>query len=178
MMKKQGSARHLATPRTLLFLERDQKWLFMQGAAHKWWAGRFNGIGGSVEAGEDILSAALREAEEETALRPEQLDLAAIIHIVAEPAVLLFVFLGTLPPGELRPCNEGTFHWLSRQELADSSLPLMSDLPFLLARLWKWQAKNSSLTCAAGPLSGHASPLYFLYDFSDGFVAQEGRLPL
>ena len=168
-MKKQGSARHVVTPRTVLFLKRDKKWLFIQGAAHKWWAGKFNGIGGSVEAGEDILSAALRETEEETGLRPEQLDLAAIIHIAAEPAVLLFVFLGTLPPGELRPCHEGTFHWLSRQELADPNLPLMADLAFLLPRLWKWQAENP-------PHSGQACPLSFFYDFSDGFIAHEGQL--
>lgn len=161
-MKKQGIARHLTTPRTLLFLQRDQKWLFIQGAAHKWWAGKFNGIGGSVEANEDILSAALRETKEETGLYPTQLDLAAVIHIMIEPAALLFVFIGTLPDGDILPCDEGTFHWLSAQELADPTLPLMPDLPFLLPHLWRWQVSDG--------------PRYFLYDFSDEFTVHEGVL--
>ena len=161
-MKKQGIARHLVTPRTLLFLQREQKWLFIQGADHKWWAGKFNGIGGSVEAGEDILTAALREAEEETGLYPTELDLAAIIHIMVEPVALLFVFVGTLPNGDILPCNEGTFHWLSHEELAEQTLSLMPDLPFLLPHLWQWQ-----------PTDG---PRYFLYDFSPEFTVDEGVL--
>ena len=161
-MKKQGVARHLTTPRTLLFLQREQKWLFIKGAAHKWWAGKLNGIGGSVEAGEDILSAALRETKEETGLYPTQLDLAAIIHIMVEPAVLLFVFVGCLPNGDILPCAEGTFHWLSRKEFAEELQPLMPDLPFLLPYLWQWQ-----------PTDG---PRYFLYDFSQGFTVDEGLL--
>lgn len=160
-MMAQGKARHLVTPRTLLFLAREEKWLFIQGAAHKWWAGKLNGIGGSVEAGEDILSAARREAEEETGLRPTRLELGAIVHVVSHPAVLLFVFVGALPSGALRACEEGTFHWLSREVLADPNVPLMPDLPFLLPRLW-------------GREKG-AAPLYFLFDFTDGFQAIEAN---
>ncbi len=161
-MKKQGIARHLTTPRTLLFLQRDEKWLFIQGNSHKWWAGKLNGIGGSVEAGEDIFTAALRETEEETGLYPTQLNLASIIHITVEPAVLLFVFIGSLPNGEISSSSEGTFHWYSRQELANHSLPLMPDLPFLLPHLWQWKVSDE--------------PRYFLYDFSDGFTVDEGEL--
>ncbi|MGH2542936.1 MAG: NUDIX domain-containing protein [Ardenticatenaceae bacterium] len=156
----QGSARHLATPRTLLFLRREGKWLFIAGAPHKWWAGRLNGIGGSVEADEGISSAALREAEEETGLRPAEVELAAVIHFTGEPAVLLFVFIGELPPGELRPCDEGAFYWLSPGEIGNPDLPLMADLPFLLPRLW---------ARAAG-----SAPLFFLFDFGDGFRATQG----
>ena len=161
-MKKQGSTRHLTTPRTLLFLQRNEKWLFIRGNSHKWWAGKLNGIGGSVEAGEDILTAALRETEEETGLYPTRLNLAAIIHITVEPAVLLFVFIGFLPNGEILPSPEGTFHWFSREELADQALPLMPDLPFLLPHLWQWKPTDE--------------PRYFLYNFSDGLTIDEGRL--
>lgn len=144
-MSSQGRARHLATPRTLLFLERAGQWLFIQGAPHKWWAGRLNGIGGSVEAGEDILSAALREAEEESGLLPQALELAAIVHVAAAPAVMLFIFVGTLPPGALHACDEGEFHWLSREMIAAGELPLMPDLPQLLPRLWARQAGAAPL---------------------------------
>lgn len=159
-MKAQGTARHVVTPRTLLFLEREGRWLFIEGAAHKWWAGKVNGIGGSVEADEDILSAARREAEEETGLRPEALHLAAVIHTRSEPPVLLFVFVGRLPLGEVRPCDEGTFHWFSQEALLSGEMAVMPDLPFLLPRLWGWQPGSA--------------PLFFLFDFTDGFVASEG----
>lgn len=139
-LQRQGDARHVVTPRVALFLQRDERWLFIEGAAHKWWAGRYNGIGGSVEAGESILDAAQRECEEETGLPAETLTLAAIVHVMAEPSVLLFCFRGTLAAGVLQPCDEGAFHWLSEEELRDPSLPLMADLPFLLPSILSHQA--------------------------------------
>ena len=161
-MKQQGVARHLVTPRTLLFLQREGRWLFIEGAAHKWWAGRLNGIGGSVEADEDVLSAARRECEEETGLRPTALQLAAIIHVRSEPPVMLFSFTGALPPGALQPCDEGTFRWLPAEAIHDDSLPFMPDLPFLLPRLW---ARHPS-----------DPPLFFRFRFSPTFEAEEGTL--
>ena len=136
-MRKQGAARHLVTPRTLLFLERDGLCLFLEGAAHKWFAGLRNGVGGSVEPGEDVRSAALREAEEETGLAPVDVELAAISHVVADPPVLLFVFTGRLPAGDLRPTPEGTFVWLTRDEALDAARArLVPDLPVLLPQIW------------------------------------------
>nr|MBA3533106.1 NUDIX domain-containing protein [Ardenticatenales bacterium] len=149
-LSRQGSAHHLATPRTLLFLERAGEWLLIEGAAHKWWAGKLNGIGGSVEAGEDIRTAARRECQEETGFLPRTLDLAALIHVVADPSVLLFVFVGELPAGELAVCEEGTFRWFTQEALTDPTLPLMPDLPFLLPRLWAREPDTE--------------PLYFLFD--------------
>jgi 8-oxo-dGTP diphosphatase len=159
-VRSQGAARHVVTPRVLLFVQREGRWLFIEGAPHKWWAGKVNGIGGSVEAGEDVLSAARREAEEETGLHPETLYLAAVIHTVSEPSVMLFVFVGTLPPGKVRPCDEGTFHWFSQEALLGGEMALMPDLPFLLPRLWSWEPGSE--------------PMFFLFDFTDGFVASEG----
>jgi 8-oxo-dGTP diphosphatase len=151
-MRKQGEARHLATPRVLLFLERDGRWLLIRGAGGKWWAGRWNGLGGSVEPGENILAAARRETREETGLEPERLELAAVGHVSADPPVLLFVFVfrGTLPPGEIGETGEGTLRWFTRAELEDPALPLMPDLPVLLPRI---------LSRPAG-----ASPFYFSGD--------------
>ena len=134
-MQQQGPSRHLVTPRVTLFLERAGRWLFIEGAAHKWWAGRLNGIGGSVEPGESIRAAAERECSEETGLSPTELSLAAIAHIRSAPSVLLFCFRGHLPEGELQPCDEGTFHWVSLDQLEQPDLPLMPDLPFLLPKI-------------------------------------------
>lgn len=135
-MQRQGSARYVVTPRVLLFMQRDGRWLFIKGAAHKWWAGKLNGIGGSVEAGEGIHAAAQRECREEAGLDAVALRLTAVMHVLSEPPVLLFVFVGALADGALAACDEGTFRWLSAAEALDRTLPLMPDLPLLLPRLW------------------------------------------
>lgn len=132
---KQGAARHLATPRTLLFLTRGGRRLFLEGGPRKWFAGRLNGVGGSVEAEEDVLTAARREAEEETGLAPATLDLAAVVHVMAEPVVMLFVFTGTLPEGEVRETDEGRLLWLTNDELRFARTRLVPDLVDLLPRI-------------------------------------------
>ena len=43
-------------------------------------AGKYNGIGGKVEAGESVTEAAVRELEEETGLRVAETDLQAVGH--------------------------------------------------------------------------------------------------
>lgn len=152
-MRHQGTARHLATPRVLLFLERDGRRLFIEGAPHKWWAGRLNGLGGSVESGEGVRAAAVREAEEECGLRPARLELAAVGHVVSVPPVLLFVFTGSLPPGALRPTGEGRHRWLAPADLAGPDLPLMPDLPLLLPLLDRRPAGAPPFSYVFDPLA-------------------------
>jgi len=126
---------HLVSPRVLLFLERDGLWLFLRGAAHKWFAGRVNGLGGHVEPDEDVLAAAYRESEEETGLRPVTLRLVDAVHVASDPPALLLVYVGTLPPGDLRPTAEGEHVWCIAEEVAASALPFADDVPALFARL-------------------------------------------
>jgi 8-oxo-dGTP diphosphatase len=127
-MHDQGRARNEVTPRVLVFGERDGRVLLIEGGPTKWFAGRLNGLGGHVEPGEDAASAAARECEEECGLRPASLRLAAVVHVDAEPRVMLFVFSAALPPGDVRGSVEGRLRWLSRAELADPSLPLLPDV--------------------------------------------------
>jgi 8-oxo-dGTP diphosphatase len=132
---RQGRAKHLVTPRTLVFLRRGPRWLLLEGGPKKWFAGLYNGVGGSVEAGEEVLSAARRECEEETGLVPASLELAAVVHVAAEPVVMLFVFTGTLPAGEVRDSDEGRLVWIDERDLASQSARLVPDLVDLLPRL-------------------------------------------
>jgi 8-oxo-dGTP pyrophosphatase MutT (NUDIX family) len=138
-VQQQGSARHLVTPRTLVFCERGGRRLFIEGGPRKWFAGRLNGLGGSVERGEDVGSSAAREVEEECGLRPADLRLRAVVHVDddgdADPQVMLFVFTASLPEGDVRASDEGRLLWLTPAEVADPSTPLLPDVRGLLAAI-------------------------------------------
>ena len=128
--------RYMLIPRTLIFLTRGDNILLIKGAANKrLWANLYNGIGGHIEPGEDILSAARRELKEETSLTSDNLWLCATVTIDTgqNPGVILFVLRGECPHGEPLPSHEGTLEWVSISRL--DSLPLVEDLPILLERV-------------------------------------------
>jgi 8-oxo-dGTP diphosphatase len=148
---RQGEARHLATPRTLVFLRRDGRVLLLEGGPRKWFAGLLNGVGGSVESGEDVLTAAMREVVEETGLAPTSLDLAAVVHVAADPVVMLFVFVGDAPSGDVRESDEGRLVWLDEREVAASAARLVPDLVDLLPRLLARRRADPPLFLATRP---------------------------
>ena len=148
---RQGKARHLATPRTLVFLRRGNRALLLEGGPKKWFAGLLNGVGGSVEPGEDVMSAALRECVEETGLRPAALDLAAVIHVEADPVVMLFVFVGDAPDGATRASDEGELVWMHVDELHGAGKRLVPDLVDLLPRVLARRAGDPPMFLATRP---------------------------
>ena len=61
--------RYMLIPRTAIFVRRGDEYLLIKGAPTKrLWAGKYNGLGGHVERGEDVLTSAGREPREETGL--------------------------------------------------------------------------------------------------------------
>lgn len=83
-----AGGKHVAVPRTLVFLTSTnpntghEEVLLLKGAATKrLWANRYNGVGGHVEADEDVYAAAVREVEEETGLPVPALALRGVVHI-------------------------------------------------------------------------------------------------
>ncbi len=146
--QKVDARRYLLVPRTLIFVTRADAVLLLQGAPDKrLWAGKYNGVGGHVQRGEDVLTAARRELWEETGLEAD-LWLCGVVTIDAQPerGVVLFVFRGEArdPNMPLRPSREGAARWVPLTGWRQ--LPLVEDLPRLLPRV---------LACSRG------EPLFF-----------------
>lgn len=125
----------LVIPRILCFITRGDDVLLLRGAPDKrLWANRYNGIGGHLEPGEDVYSAARREIREEAGIPITELRLRGVITAASEdePDVLIFVFTAQALSRDVQASAEGQPVWVARDQI--DALDVVEDVPVIL----KW----------------------------------------
>ena len=133
--------RFSVVPRTLIFLfnGKDQVLLQKGAPSKRLWAGKYNGLGGHVEPGEDILESALRELSEEAGVEDVPIRLCGQILVTVNQAqgVAIFIFKGEAGDITPRDSEEGELEWVNGKEIPTK--PLVEDLYELLPRVARHQ---------------------------------------
>ncbi len=128
--------RYQVVPRTLILVFDRDRVLLQKGAQNKKiWAGYFNGSGGHIEKGEDVVSAARRELREEAGIECLDLHLVGTILIDVEDfnGIALFVFAGNYIMGNVHESDEGSLHWVKIQDIPD--LQVVEDIAEIIERI-------------------------------------------
>lgn len=160
-----GGKRYKAVPRVLIFLRNGPDVLLIKGAPDKRiWASLYNGVGGHVEIGEDVLTAARRELLEETGLKASELSLKAVVNIDAGEqnlGILMFVFVGWSDNRATIQSSEGELHWVQTDQLPEDEL--VEDLDWLMPRILEM------------PLGKPPLFLHYSYNTDDRLVIREAN---
>lgn len=136
-----NSDRYTVVPRTLIFIFDDlgQVLLIKGSPAKKLWYDLFNGIGGHIEAGEDIYESASRELYEETGLSGIPLNYCGqiMINVKDDLGVSLFIFRGQYAGEIPASSKEGKISWIKIDTLENE--PVVEDLPLLIPMIYRFK---------------------------------------
>ena len=157
--------RHVARLATVCFVRSGTRVLLLRHPpGGDRFAGRWNGIGGHVEAGEGLRAAARRELFEESGLDVPGLRLRGVVHEtgLVGHAYVVFFFVGEVADARLAPAPgvELAWHELARVR----ELPLVDDLHELLEAL----LVNREPVLAVERFDGGDRRLAFAWDGAPG----------
>ena len=113
----------------LCLIHRDNKYL-LQDRVKEDWKG-YTLPGGHVEKGESIVDAVIREMKEETGLTVFHPKLCGVKQFPIEDGrYIVFLFTADNFEGEVVSSEEGSMHWINKEELYKEDL--VSDFTELL----------------------------------------------
>lgn len=142
--------RYALIPRVLIFpVNETGQILLLEGAPDKKiWAGYWNGLGGHVEQGETILTAANRELLEESGLVSDKMIFCGqvVVDTGQSRGIIFFVYKAKKLSGEATASSEGKLAWYSLQSAL--KLNLVEDLYTLLPLVMRQRASGK-------PFRGH-----------------------
>jgi 8-oxo-dGTP diphosphatase len=131
----QSKDRYKLIPRVLCFVTHGADVLLLKGApTKKIWANKYNGLGGHVERGEGVATAAAREIREEAGLPVRGLRLRGVVTIDTGEAdgIGLYVFTAEALSRGFIASPEGGLEWVPVSRLTEYDL--VEDLFTLLPR--------------------------------------------
>ena len=121
------------------FISCGDEYLFVKRAPDKKVdAGRLNGVGGRLEKGEDYLTCAIRETEEETGyvVNPENCQLSGVVKLEGgyeEDWVMCF-FKIEVPHKDIPVgfhTDEGEFMWIHKDKVFRTGIEMVDDLQYV-----------------------------------------------
>lgn len=140
-MKNQNidHSRYKVIPRVLIFIFHQDRVLLIRDPHHKKWQGKYNALGGHIEFGEDILTAAKRELQEEAGITGIDLRYIGTISIDVEPelGISLSLFKGDPANDEVHSSCEGEVSWLKLMDIDQRDV--LEDLNDLLPLVNGWK---------------------------------------
>ena len=111
---------------TLCYLEKDNKYLMLLRNKKEKDVneGKWIGVGGKCEKGENPEECVIRETFEETGIKLESLKMRGVMTFASEgwEDEYIFVYTSDKFSGHITECNEGELAWIDKNKIMDLNL--------------------------------------------------------
>lgn len=111
---------------TLCYIEKHEKYLMLHRTKKEKDvnAGKWIGVGGKLEEGENLSQCLVREIKEETGLSAEKYRFRGIVvfHFNEDAPLYMYLYTCHAFSGELQECKEGELKWIEKKDLFQLNL--------------------------------------------------------